>query len=106
MLRRQTIAFLICEMIETATLVFLGRFHPDSFIEFVQHRAQRLALRANTRLIRDDRIEVSVSGEADLIDAFEVACTLGPIDCLVLDNHRLTVTTSVGGGRCLEGSGA
>jgi acylphosphatase len=93
MLRRQTIAFLIREMIETATLVFLGRFHPDSFIEFVQHRAQRLALRAGTQLIRDDRIEVSVSGEADLIDAFEVACTLGPIDCLVLDNHRLTIAS-------------
>jgi hypothetical protein len=77
-------------MIETTTLVFTGQFRPSSFIDFIRHRAARLALYAGAELARDDRIEVSVSGEADLVDAFEVACTLGPIDCLVRDHHRVT----------------
>lgn len=76
-------------MIETTTLVFTGQFQPNSFIDFIRHRAARLALYAGAELVCDDRIEVSVSGEADLIDAFEVACTLGPIDCLVRDHHRV-----------------
>lgn len=83
-------------MMCATTLVFLGRFRPESFIEFVHHRAERLALRAGAKRVSDERIEIAVSGEADLVDAFELACTLGPIDCLVLDNRR-TEQTSVAG---------
>lgn len=75
-------------MHHAATLVFLGRLRPDSFTEFVRHRAKRLSLAAGLDALGSDRIEVSVSGEADLIDAFEMACSLGPIDCLVLDTFR------------------
>jgi hypothetical protein len=70
------------------TFVFVGRFEPGSFAEFVHHRARRLALSADIGAFGPDRIEVSVSGEADLVDAFEMACSLGPIDCLVLDAFR------------------
>lgn len=70
------------------TFVFVGRFEPESFAEFVHHRARRLALSAGIGAFGPDRIEVSVSGEADLVDAFEMACSLGPIDCLVLDAFR------------------
>jgi hypothetical protein len=71
-------------MKDATTFVFVGRFEPESFVEFVHHRARRLALRAGIGGVGPDQIEVSVSGEADLIDAFELACSLGPIDCLVL----------------------
>jgi hypothetical protein len=71
-----------------ATLVFLGHFEPGSFAEFVHHRAHRLALTAGIDAASPRRIEVSVTGEADLVDAFEMACSLGPIDCLVLDTFR------------------
>jgi hypothetical protein len=70
-------------------LVFLGRFRPESFCEFVRHRAERLSLRAGLRAVSTGRIEVSVAGAEELIDAFELACSLGPIDCLVLDYHRM-----------------
>jgi hypothetical protein len=76
-------------MKDATTFVFVGRFEPGSFVEFVHHRARRLALRAGIGSTSQDRIEVSVSGEVDLIDAFELACSLGPIDCLVLDIFRL-----------------
>jgi acylphosphatase len=80
-----------CEraMTHREVLVFLGRFRPESFHEFVRHRAERLSLRASFRTVSPGRIEVSVAGAAELIDAFELACSLGPIDCLVLDHHRI-----------------
>jgi hypothetical protein len=75
-------------MHQAATLVFRGRFRPESFLEFVRHRAERLALCAGIGEVCADRIEVSVVGDPDLIDAFELACSLGPIDCFVFDHLR------------------
>jgi acylphosphatase len=80
-------------MTHLETLVFLGQFRPESFREFVLHRAERLSLRAGLRAVSTGRIEVSVAGAAELIDAFELACSLGPIDCLVLDYHRISACT-------------
>jgi acylphosphatase len=75
-------------MRDATTLVFIGRLRPDSFAEFIRHRAQRLALDHGVAALGPERVEVTVSGEPDLIDAFEMACSLGPIDCLVLDAFR------------------
>lgn len=72
-----------------ATLVFTGRFVPSSFDEFMRHRAARLSIEAWPRRLEGGRIEVEVAGQADLVDMFEMACSLGPIDCLVLDVERL-----------------
>jgi hypothetical protein len=77
-------------MHHAVTLVFQGRFRTESFLDFVRHRADRLALEAGVAAVTPDRIEVSVAGQAELIDAFELACSLGPIDCLVLDHGRLS----------------
>lgn len=68
--------------------VFLGQFKPESFTEFMHHRATRLSLRADFGTVSVNRIEVGVEGADDLIDMFEMACSLGPIDCLVLDIYR------------------
>jgi acylphosphatase len=70
------------------TLVFIGRFQPASFAEFIRHRAARLSIDVGTQVAHPERFEVVVSGEENLVDAFEVACSLGPLDCLVLDNFR------------------
>ncbi|WP_024506345.1 acylphosphatase [Bradyrhizobium sp. ARR65] len=69
-------------------IVFRGRFDPESFIEFVQHRARRLQLDVVVERTGADRIDVAVSGPRDLVDAFEMACSLGPIDCLVREVER------------------
>lgn len=69
-------------------MVFLGDFNPQSFAEFMRHRAARLSVRAEPRRLEVTRIEVEVDGEADLVDMFEMACSLGPIDCLVIDAYR------------------
>jgi acylphosphatase len=69
-------------------IVFSGEFCVESFVEFVNHRAQRLQLDAVVETATPDRIEVAVSGQPALVDAFEMACSLGPIDCLVRDVGR------------------
>ena len=72
----------------TVTFVFTGRFEPASFAEFARHRVARLSLDARRLMLRPDRVRITVSGQDDLVDAFEMACSLGPIDCLVDDVVR------------------
>jgi len=75
-------------MSNAVTFVFVGRFVPRSFAAFIHHRAARLALQHGLESAETDRIEVTVSGDPDLVDAFEMACSLGPIDCLVTHTFR------------------
>jgi hypothetical protein len=86
-------------MNQAATLVFHGRFRVESFLDFVRHRAERLALHAGIGTVTADRIEVCVTGDEELLDAFELACSLGPIDCIVLEHRRIrNVESRVGAG--------
>lgn len=72
-------------MTATARFAFEGRFIVASFLDFVVRRAERLDVK--TRIVgADDRnVTIDVTGQPDLIDAFEMACSLGPLDCLVMD---------------------
>ena len=69
----------------TVRLSFEGRFVVPSFVEFAARRAERLDLVTRLRRADNDAIIIDVTGQLDLIDAFEMACSLGPLDCLVLD---------------------
>jgi hypothetical protein len=71
-----------------ARLVFMGRLQLESFVAFARHRAARLGLLIGFGEASDCAITVDISGAAELIDAFEMACSLGPHDCLVLDVAR------------------
>lgn len=73
---------------EAVTFVFEGAIRRDSFIGFARHRAARLDLRLTLGACRDDRIDLAIEGQSPLIDAFEMACSLGPRDCLVEVVHR------------------
>lgn len=75
-------------MRQTTTMVFTGSFLPDRFAAFAEHRARRLDLALRLGGLTTGAITVTVEGEPDLVDAFEMACSLGPIDCLVLDVRR------------------
>ena len=71
-----------------ARFVFTGRLRTDSFIEFARHRAARLGLSIDVAQMSAMAVTVNVSGAAELVDAFEMACSLGPYDCLVLEVTR------------------
>ncbi len=66
-------------------LSFEGRFVVSSFAEFVERRAARLDVGVAVRTAGERLFSIDVTGQPDLIDAFEMACSLGPLDCLVLD---------------------
>lgn len=67
---------------------FTGRFDTEAFGDFARHRADRLDLSLRFDAAGPTRFAVEVAGEPDLIDAFEMACSLGPLSCLVLDVSR------------------
>lgn len=71
-----------------ATIIFTGRFRPASFAEFAAHRATRLSLGLGIEALGEERVVLTVAGPEVLVDAFEMACSLGPLDCLVLDVVR------------------
>jgi acylphosphatase len=78
----------LATMSERARFVFTGRLRTASFIEFARHRAARLGLCIEVAQVSEVAIAVNVSGPAELVDAFEMACSLGPYDCLVLEVAR------------------
>ncbi len=75
-------------MIEAARFTFSGRMVCDSFTEFALHRARRLDLEIDIGRCDTRSATLSVRGQQDLVDAFEMACSLGPYDCIILDIER------------------
>jgi hypothetical protein len=75
-------------MSENASFVFRGRLRADIFVEFACHRAARLDLAIDIGAVSDEAIALTVHGPSELVDAFEMACSLGPYECLVLDVTR------------------
>lgn len=73
---------------ERVRFVFRGRLDPESFSAFARQRAARLALGVEFGLASRTACEVTVRGEAPLVDAFDMACSLGPLDCIVIDVER------------------
>jgi hypothetical protein len=67
MIERNPSGTLTMPMVERASFTFKGKLRADEFIAFARHR---------------------VCGSHDLVDAFEMACSLGPYECLVLDVVR------------------
>ena len=58
---------------EEASFTFLGR---------------RLDIALTVGACSAAAIELSVAGDEVLVDAFEMACSLGPYDCIILDVVR------------------
>ncbi|WP_245428376.1 hypothetical protein [Kumtagia ephedrae] len=82
---------------ETTRLSFVGRLAQPGFAAFVRQRAARLELELAVHGAGSGRFTVDVSGQPDLIDAFEMACSLGPLDSLVLDCERTATHRTSGG---------
>lgn len=77
-------------MDERRILEFRGHLVPDSFAGFARHRAARLSLRLEVLAQTAAAARFRIIGPTDLVDAFELALSLGPADSLVCDVRRLT----------------
>ncbi|MET0358774.1 MAG: hypothetical protein ABW055_05000 [Pararhizobium sp.] len=71
-----------------ARFTFRGRMVCGSFTEFALHRARRLDIEIDVGACDAEAATFRVRGQDDLVDAFEMACSLGPEDCIVLDVER------------------
>lgn len=76
-------------------LTFSGTLVADSFLAFVRHRADKLELPFAVLASDDNSVAVAVAGQTDLVDAFDMACSLGPRDCIVLDVARSPAPSAV-----------
>lgn len=74
--------------IEQVKFVFQGNLPAANYLEFAQHRARRLSLQLVTQDQSETRAQMVVTGQPDLVDAFEMAMSLGPQDCVVQDVWR------------------
>lgn len=77
-----------CSMNGAVGFVFEGQFDCASFLNFARHRAGRLDLDLDVGVCSATRMALSVTGQEALVDMFEMACSLGPYDCIVHDVRR------------------
>ena len=58
---------------ERVIFTFSGRIVPDSFVAFARHRAKKLDLPLAVLACDDSSVALAVDGQADLVDAFDMA---------------------------------
>jgi acylphosphatase len=76
------------------TLVLLGRVDDPAFPPWIERRRRLLGLAGGLRARAPGRIEVEVEGAPDLLDAFELACSLGPAEVWVEATERLALPSA------------
>lgn len=60
-----------------------GHFAEARFLDWIEARAIRLSISGEARVHGNTCIELQLTGERVLLDAMEVACSLGPADARV-----------------------
>jgi hypothetical protein len=75
-------------MTQTVILTFRGDIPSPGFVDFACHRAAKLSLALDLLEQARHVSRMRVSGHPALVDAFEMALSLGPQDCLVRDVER------------------
>lgn len=68
--------------------VIRGDLGSASFLPWIRRHGQRLGLACQQIHADATRVELRVEGQADLIDALEVGCLLGPFDVWVESIER------------------
>lgn len=77
----------------TLKLTIDGDLQGGSMVNWVVHRASLLNLAGKINFQNTTSIDLTISGERVLAEAFEVACSLGPADALVDSITRSEVAT-------------
>ncbi|KMW58659.1 hypothetical protein AIOL_003638 [Candidatus Rhodobacter oscarellae] len=68
----------------TAVQIWLGGvFAPESFVGWICHRARLLDLAGSVKAQGNTDMYIHVQGPQPMIDAMEMACSLGPMDANV-----------------------
>ncbi len=76
----------------TLQLTLHGDFRDANMADWVARHAAKLDLRGWVRSHSHRRIDILISGNRVLVEAMEVACSLGPITAQVVTIERREVT--------------
>jgi hypothetical protein len=82
-------------VIDTVRFRFSGDLDPAAFVAFAEHRARRLDIGLRVRASGRDAATFDVTGAPELVDMFEMACSLGPAECVVSDVTREAISTAM-----------
>jgi hypothetical protein len=63
----------------------------QSFVPWIQRHAGKLGLVQKIAYTSPDKVEIELTGAAELIDMMEMGCSLGPIDVWVETIDRLPI---------------
>lgn len=69
--------------VTTQNFTMIGDFEEVNFQKWIQHRADILDVDLEVKSASSSLMEISASGHPILIDAFEIACSLGPLESTV-----------------------
>ena len=71
----------------TKQIKITGSFDDISFRDWIMHRSAVLGLDISSLTCGQSSITFSASGHSVLLDAMEIACSLGPSDAMVEQIH-------------------
>lgn len=69
-------------------LTIRGHLAADSFLPWIVRHAARLGVDIDIRSADAEQVDLDLQGPADMIDAMEMGCLLGPIDAWVDSIYR------------------
>lgn len=75
--------------------VLKGVLPQPAFLAFVQHRSACLSLEPQVDKAERDEVILRVKGVPDILDAFELACSLGPVEARVTSVSSVVVADAV-----------
>ncbi len=71
------------QQVITQNFKMVGDFEEVNFQKWIQHRADILDVDVKVKTASSSLMEISASGHPILIEAFEIACSLGPLESTV-----------------------
>ena len=76
-------------------LTIRGDLSSPDFPDWIIHRARRLGLKGGITEVGDQAISLVIAGPAELVDAMEVGCSLGPMSVQVEAIERAAIDVGV-----------
>lgn len=80
--------------IHTERMTIVGLLGAPTFLPWIRRHAARLGIDQTVEHADPERIELTVAGPIELLDAMEMGCSLGPIDVWVEDIRRAEAAIS------------
>lgn len=79
---------------QNVQILLIGDLVRETLPHWVEHRAAKLGLTGWVKWNDTNQLQIVVTGPEDLIDAFEIACSLGPFDSQIEQTLRCATNSA------------